>query len=106
MGFWLELGGSGVGSADQTSMWRQTISMSLARRVTAHAYHRFGGKIRDVHEVSTGRIDHDRNVVHLCVKRQPLSSSCYERRGPDRGTVIGDGERTRVEFSGFSNRSK
>jgi len=39
---------------------------------TAYAYQRLGKKSGTLLEVGTGRIDHDRNVVHVFMNRQPI----------------------------------
>ena len=39
---------------------------------TAYAFRRTGKKFGRLVEVGTGRIDHDRNIVHVFMDRQPI----------------------------------
>jgi hypothetical protein len=39
---------------------------------TAYAYQRTGKKFGRLLEVGSGRIDHDRNIVHVVMNRQPI----------------------------------
>jgi len=39
---------------------------------TAYAYQRLGRKVGRMLECGSGRIDHDRNAVHVIMNRQPI----------------------------------